>query len=507
MTCTRLSSPSRGATWAMLRNDDVKQLVPIILCGGSGTRLWPLSRVQMPKQFLPLLGADSLLHATLKRVARLQELPGLHGERCILVTHESYRFLVAEQLRSCGFTADVLLEPERRDTAPALTLAAHVVSARHPGALLWVLPSDQVFHDEHAFFRAMASAIDAADEDTPGAFGATIDSTCRSESALEVEESDGALRLVRLRRRVDNEAAATTDSPGRWLRNSGIYLLGARWWLDAARHLVPAMEDACGAATRELRQDLDFIRVGGAAFADSPSLCIEEAVMGRLASLPTPPRTRVTLLGTGWSDLATWPQVMAEFDADGDGNRCRGDVLTVTSRNNSVFSSHRLVSLVGVDGLVVVETPDAVLVTRPEQAHRIDRVVALLAERGRTEHIEHKRVHRPWGYYEGIDEGERFQVKHLFVNPGASLSLQLHHHRAEHWVVVHGTAEVTRGSEVFRLSENESTFVPLGARHRLHNPGKVPLEMIEIQSGNYLGEDDIVRFSDDYGRVPGEPAA
>ncbi|MBI2382272.1 MAG: mannose-1-phosphate guanylyltransferase/mannose-6-phosphate isomerase [Gammaproteobacteria bacterium] len=474
------------------------QLVPVILSGGAGTRLWPLSRELYPKQLLPLVGEQTLFQQTLLRLAGL---PGVAAP--LVVCNEEHRFLIAEQLRQLkSANGGILLEPEGRNTAPALTLAALEASREGADPLLLVMPADQVVQDVAAFQAAVQAARPAAAAGAIATFGIvpTTPHTGYGYIKRGQPRPDGSHGIERFVEKPDRHTAEAFLADGGYFWNGGLFLLRASVWLHALSQYAPAMLAACRAAHAGRTVDADFLRVDKAAFAACPSDSIDYAVMEHLPRGDGQIPGVVVPMAAGWSDLGAWSSVWEAHPADADGNVLRGDVIAQGAKNSLAFSESRLLALVGVENLVVVETADAVLVMHKDKAQDIKHVVQRLKEQNRPERSLHRRVFRPWGSYEGIDAGGRFQVKRIMVKPGASLSLQMHHHRAEHWVVVKGTAEVTHGEDVFLLSENESTFIPLGVKHRLKNPGAIDLEIIEVQSGSYLGEDDIVRFEDKYGR-------
>lgn len=479
------------------------KLQPVILSGGSGTRLWPLSREQYPKQLLPLTGEHTMLQATARRLdAFAGPLPV--SDQPIVVCNEEYRFITAEQMRSAGFpTRRIVLEPAGRNTAPALTLAALQASSEAADAVLLVMPADHVIRDLESFHAAIAAGIDAALEGAMVTFGIVPE---RAETGYgyirtAAASAEGVKSVLAFVEKPDLATAEAYVASGDYLWNSGLFMVRASVWLKAIAHFNPQMSEQCTAAFATAVQDADFVRVGREAFLASPSDSIDYAVMERLAGNPglgIP--ACVVPMSVGWSDVGAWDALWALADKDANGNAARGDVMFEDVRNTLVHASDRLVACLGVDDLIVVETPDAVMVARRDRTQDVKKIVTRLKTEGRSQAAAHRKIHRPWGFYDSIDAGERFQVKRIVVNPGASLSLQMHHHRAEHWIVVSGTALVTKGEEKFLLSENQSTYIPLGTTHRLENPGKVALEMIEVQSGSYLGEDDIVRFEDTYGR-------
>lgn len=480
--------------------DDVAVIAvqPVILSGGSGTRLWPLSRKAYPKQFLDLVDDSTLLQST---AARLDSLGGAADVRPpIVVCNEAHRFLVAEQLRESGHAAgNIVLEPLGRNTAPALTLAALDVADEDP--VLLVMPADHVIRDREAFARAVAAGLAHALAGKVVTFGIVPDSPqtgfgyIRAGAAVDA----ATLTLDAFVEKPDLETATRYLADGGYYWNSGIFLLKAKHWLDLIARFNPDIGTAVANAYTGGQRDLDFMRVDQPAFAQSPSDSIDYAVMEPLSREPG--ECLVVPLDAGWSDIGAWRALWEVLEHDDDDNARHGDVISFDSHNNLLHAHHRVLAVVGVDDLIVVETSDAVLVVHKDHAQDVKKITDQLEALGRCESEFHRRVHRPWGAFEGVDTGDRFQVKRLTVRPGASLSLQMHHHRAEHWVVVSGTARVTCDDREFLLSENQSTYIPIGMRHRLENPGTIPLEIIEVQSGSYLGEDDIVRFDDVYNRA------
>ncbi|MDR2015426.1 MAG: mannose-1-phosphate guanylyltransferase/mannose-6-phosphate isomerase [Azoarcus sp.] len=477
-------------------------LKTVILSGGSGTRLWPASRESYPKQLLPLTGDRSLFQETM---ARLEGFGGAIDSCPLVVSNEEYRFIIAEQFRQIGVKeACILLEPTGRNTAPAVTLAAleAVVAGEDP--VLLVMPADHVINDRTAFQQAAAEGARQAENGALVCFGVVPE---RAETgygyirAGDAIAGDGARELAEFVEKPDAETAMRYVASGAYFWNSGIFMFRASVWLAALAHFRPDIDRACRDAYAGRVKDADFLRVERAAFEACPSDSIDYAVMEKLRAAPQLGRGVVVPLEAGWSDVGAWDALWAVLPHDADGNVARGDALLHGSFGTLVYASHRLVAAVGCEDMVVVETADAVLVAPKKHAQDVRKAVERLKAEGRSHGRHHRKVFRPWGWYDSIDGGERFQVKRIVVNPGASLSLQLHHHRAEHWIVVRGTAEVQCGDETFLLSENESTYIPLGVRHRLSNPGCLSLEIIEVQSGSYLGEDDIVRFEDVYGRT------
>jgi mannose-1-phosphate guanylyltransferase/mannose-6-phosphate isomerase len=470
-------------------------LVPVILSGGAGTRLWPLSRELFPKQLLALVGPQTMLQATVQRLA------GLETAAPVVVCNEEHRFLVAEQLRSCGCQPGaIVLEPAGRGTAPAIALAAHVALAgAGADALLLVLPADHVIRDVTAFQSAVRSALVAAGAGRLVSFGIVPGSAETGYGYIRRGVAEGgAFRIAEFVEKPERERAARFVASGEYYWNSGMFLFRAGRYLEELDRHAPDIAAACRAAHAGIARDLDFTRVGAGSFAACRNDSIDYAVMERTDAAVVVP------LDAGWSDVGTWAALHEASGPDADGNVLRGDVLALDTRGSYVYSEDRLVTTLGVVDHVVVETKDAVLVAPRARAQDVKQLVARLKSEGRYEHSLHREVFRPWGSYDSIDSGERFQVKRLIVRPGGVLSLQMHHHRAEHWVVVSGTARITRGEETFLLEENQSTYIPIGVRHRIENPGRIPLHIIEVQSGTYLGEDDIVRFEDRYGRESGE---
>ena len=467
-------------------------LVPVILSGGAGTRLWPLSRELYPKQLLRLVAERTMLQET---VARTEGLPGLAPP--IVVCNENHRFMVAEQLRELGTAPQaIVLEPQGRNTAPAAAIAALLVSGgADADPVLLVLPADHVITDVPAFQAAVAVGRVAAESGSLVTFGVVPDRAETGYGYIRRGAGPGpAFSVAKFVEKPDSATARGYVESGEYYWNSGMFMFRASAYLAELGRYAPAMLAACRAALAAAGRDLDFLRLPAQEFASCPSDSIDYAVMERTD------RAVVVPLAAGWSDVGSWAALADALPRDAEGNVTAGDVLTEDSSGCYLHSTSRLVAAVGLRDHVVVETKDAVLVAPRDRVQDVKELVAELKARGRYETSLHREVYRPWGSYDSIDSGDRFQVKRLIVNPGATLSLQLHHHRAEHWVVVTGTAKVTRGDEVFTLSENESTYIPIGARHRIENPGKIPLHIIEVQSGTYLGEDDIVRFEDRYGR-------
>ena len=491
---------------------------PVVLSGGSGTRLWPLSREKYPKQLLPLIGEDSLLQATVRRT---EGIAGAVLAAPMVVCNEEYRFVIAEQLRLMGRPGTIVLEPTGRNTAPALTLAALAATRDGADPVLLVMPADHVITDNASFRTVVSHGAGLAAQGLVVTFGITP-STPETGYGY-IQAGDGfsgpgvssnqvdpiaAKLITRFVEKPNLETARSYLAQGSYLWNSGIFMMRASVWLAAMAECRADILAACSAAWEVGKRDGEFVRVGADAFSACPSDSIDYAVMERITAhsrnaapgasrLPT---GVVIPLQAGWSDVGAWDALWQVLPKDSAGNVVQGDVMLHDCSDTLALSDGRLVACVGVSNLVVVETPDAILVAHKDRTQDVKKIVDNLKQRGRTEGHIHRKVFRPWGWYDSVDAGARFQVKRIVVKPGGTLSLQMHHHRAEHWIVVSGTAKVTRGEETFLVSENESTFIPLGTTHRLENPGRVPLAMIEVQSGSYLGEDDIVRFEDVYGR-------
>ncbi len=472
-------------------------LTPVILSGGAGTRLWPLSRELYPKQLLALIGERTMLQQTVVR------LEGLGASAPVVVCNEAHRFLVAEQMRQLGVgPRATVLEPFGRNTAPAIALAAHAAleGAPHDGdgadPVLLVLPADHVIRDVAAFQHAVRVALGAAEQGQLVTFGIVPSAPETGYGYIQRGAPSGAVhRIGRFVEKPPVERAREFLASGDYYWNSGMFMFRARRYLQELERLAPQIAKACEAAFRGAKADLDFTRIDVKAFEPCPADSIDYAVMEKTSEAVVVP------LAAGWSDVGSWASLHQASEPDGHGNVSRGDVICEDSEGCYLYSESRLVSAVGLKDHIVVETKDAVLVAPKSRVQDVKKLVHRLKEQGRYEHSLHREVFRPWGSYDSIESGPRFQVKRLKVKPGATLSLQLHHHRAEHWIVVTGTARITRGDEVFLLEENQSTYIPIGVKHRIENPGKIPLHIIEVQSGSYLGEDDIVRFEDRYGRA------
>jgi len=469
-------------------------LWPVILSGGAGTRLWPRSRAALPKQFLSLVSEHTLLQDT---ALRLADSP-LAGDP-LVVCNDEHRFLLAEQLRRVGVRPRaVFLEPVARNTAPAIAVAAFAAADADPDTLLLVLPSDHLIGDRVAFHLAVERALPAARAGHLVTFGVRPSAPETGygyiQAGAALDANGACLAVTRFVEKPDLATALEYLRTGGYLWNSGMFLFKAGAFLAELLRLRPALHEASHRAWAQRTGDLDFQRLDPAAFAACPAESIDNAVMEHTR------KAAVVPADIGWSDVGSWNSLWEAQPKDPDGNVMKGDVIADASRNLLVSAESRLVVAIGVEELVIVETPDAVLVTHRDRTQQVKQMVERLATAGREEHLTHRKAFRPWGHYESIDGGKRFQVKRITVNPGGQLSLQMHHHRAEHWIVVSGTAKITRGDETLLLTENQSTYIPLGVTHRLENPGRIPLELIEVQSGAYLGEDDIVRFEDSYNR-------
>lgn len=468
---------------------------PVVLCGGSGTRLWPMSRGGYPKQYLKLTGDNTLVQET---VLRLRDIADVTSP--IVVTNNEQRFLVAEQLREIDVVSSaIVLEPVSRNTAPAIAVAALLAMRESPDSLLLVLPSDHVIKGEAAFVKAVEAAALLAKDNYLVTFGITPTEPhtgygyILSGAALDGEQSFAVDSFVE---KPNAETAAHFLAHGHYYWNSGMFVLKASTYMEELRRHEPEIAKQAQLSLEGAQRDNDFVRLEAESFSASPNISVDHAVMEK-----TKRAAVVAVADLGWHDIGTWTALANIAARDAQDNALMGDVLIEAVSNSYIRAEHRLVAAIGLENVVIVETADAVLVAHRDQAQNVRKIVAQLNSLGRRESLTHRRVVRPWGSYEGIDSGERFQVKRIVVSPGAQLSLQMHHHRAEHWTVVKGTALVTNGDKEIILTENQSTYIPLGVTHRLVNPGKIPLELIEVQSGAYLGEDDIVRFEDTYGRA------
>ena len=466
-------------------------MIPVILSGGSGTRLWPLSRSQYPKQFLPLVSDKTMIQETFCRLQGLGEL-----QAPIAVCNEDHRFMVAEQLREVNAEPHaIILEPIGRNTAPAVALAA---LAAPEDAVLLVLPSDHVILDVAVFQRAALQACNLAEQGYLVTFGIvpTHAETGYGYIKRSANLENGAYQVAAFVEKPDLVTAQTYVDDGTYLWNSGMFAFKAGIFLQELGKFNPKMLSVCQEAYAAAQVDVDFVRLKPEIFKACPSDSIDYAVMEKTE------KAMVIPLDAGWNDVGSWSALWDVTEKDSCGNAIRGDVLTVDTYNSFIHSENKLVAAIGVDNFVIVETDDAVMIAPKDRVQDVKLMVDQLKRAQRPEAEMHRKVYRPWGHYDSVDNGERHKTKRIVVKPGAKLSVQMHHHRAEHWVVVKGTALVSKGDETMLLTENQSTFIPLGIVHRLDNPGVIPLEMVEVQSGSYLGEDDIVRFSDQYGRAP-----
>lgn len=467
----------------------MNNILPVILSGGSGTRLWPLSREAYPKQFLPLVGDTTMLQATWQRVAAVA------GKRPIIVANQEHRFIVAEQLLQVGATPEaIILEPVGRNTAPAIAIAALEATKNGDDALLLVLPSDHVVRDEAIFHEAVKAAASIAADGKLVTFGVVPTGPETGYGYIKATAGNGPRAVERFVEKPDLDTAKAYLSTGEYYWNSGMFLFKASSYLSALEEFQPAMLAACREALEQAKRDEDFIRLDATTFAQCPSDSIDYAVMEKTKVAAVVP------LDAQWSDVGSWSALWEVTPRDEQGNAHHGDVIAIDCQDTYAYGQ-RLIAMIGLDNLVVVETDDAILISDKSRVQEVKAIVSALKREGRSQVTWHRKVYRPWGAYDSIDNGDRFQVKRITVKPGATLSLQMHHHRAEHWIVVSGTAKVTRDDETILLTENQSTYIPLGVKHRLENPGRLPLELIEVQSGSYLGEDDIVRFEDVYGRT------
>lgn len=485
------------------------KVLPVILCGGSGTRLWPLSRSGFPKQFLVLSGDDSkksLFQQAIERAQAAVRSYGAHGST-LIVTNDEHRFLALDQLRELkDIQGTLLLEPSGRNTAPALTLAALWALEQGEDPILLITPADQTIQNQMAFDKAMQAALAIAQRGAIAILGIIPSAPETGYGYIKAHaqgaQNHGGMVVERFVEKPDLATATQYLREGGYYWNGGMFVLKASVWLAALKEFRPDILEATTKAWQgkasDVNGDATFIRPDQALFSAIPSESIDYAVIEHC------PGSRFAIemvaLDAGWNDLGAWDAVWQVGNSDAHGNVTHGDIILDQTSNSLVYSSTRLVSAVGVDNLVIVETADAVLVADRKNSQEVKAIVKRLEQQGREEKNLHRKVNRPWGWYDSVDEGERFKVKRIQVKPGASLSLQMHHHRAEHWIVVKGIAEITNGDQVITLHENQSTYIPQGQTHRLANPGTIPLEIIEVQSGSYLGEDDIVRFEDTYGR-------
>lgn len=471
----------------------MSEIYPVILSGGSGTRLWPLSRQGYPKQFLPLFDDESLFQKTLLR------LKGIHFGNPVIVCNEEHRFLIAEQALKVKQTlTSIMLEPAARNTAPAIALAAFLLKDKgHQDDVMLALPSDHVIPNNKAFLDAVKIAHEAASKGKLVTFGIvpTHPETGYGYIKSSTQNNGDVFDVESFVEKPSEDLAKQYITNGNYYWNSGMFMFKVSTFLEELMTYEPEIYHACEEAVSLAKNDLDFCRVDKAAFENCPSNSIDYAVMEKTKNAVIIP------LDAGWSDVGAWHAVWELLDKDTDGNAGHGDFVTHLSKNNYVHSGHRLVTLLGVENLMVIETSDAILVADKTKAQEVKKIVDYLKSKDRSEATTHRKVYRPWGAYDSVDNGQRFQVKHITVKPGEKLSLQLHHHRSEHWVIVSGTAKVRIGDETKMVSENESVYIPIGAVHSLENPGKLPLELIEVQTGSYFGEDDIIRLEDRYGRT------
>ena len=466
-------------------------MTPVILSGGSGTRLWPLSRGHYPKQFLPLVTKNTMLQETM---LRLNGIPDLKSP--IAVCNEDHRFMMAEQLWEIGIKpGKILLEPAGKNTAPAVTLAA--LSADSKDEVLLVLPADHVISDIAAFHAAIQEAEALAKQGNLVTFGIipTHPETGYGYIMRDSAKIGPAYKVAAFVEKPDMATAKNYLKSGDYLWNSGMFAFTAGSFLKELEKFNPAILKTCSEALRNAQTDLDFTRLDKTVFAACPADSIDYAIMEKTDKAVVVP------LNAGWNDVGSWSSLWDVTEKDESGNAINGDVITVDAKNSYLHSDDKLIAAIGIENLVVIDTKDALMIAPKDRVQDVKLVVDQLKKQQRKEVEEHRKAYRPWGHYDSVDAGERHQTKRIIVKPGAKLSLQKHHHRAEHWVIVKGTALVTRGEEQVLLSENESTYIPLGMVHRLENPGVIPLEIVEIQSGSYLGEDDIIRFDDTYGRV------
>jgi len=469
-------------------------IYPFILSGGSGTRLWPLSRKAYPKQFLALTGGDkSLFQMSCERfVAPQFAAPTILGG-------DDHRFIIAEQMRELGIKpATIVLEPMGRNTAPAAAIAALLAAERSDDALLLLAPSDHVIADAEAFRETVLRGVPAAQAGALITFGVKPSGPNTGYGYIEAEGAGDALKVRRFVEKPDQAKAESYVVSGNFYWNAGIFLMSARALIAAFEAYAPDILEGCRRTLMRAQVDLDFLRLDTQTYGAIPDISIDYAIMEKAENVACVP------LAAQWSDLGSWPAIWDVLDKDTDGNAAQGDVIFQNTKGSYAYSENACLCLIGLEDVLVVATKDAILVASKEHAQEVKNVVEKLKQNDRPEIIFHKRVYRPWGWFEGLDRDKRFQVKRIMVNPGAQLSLQSHHHRAEHWIVVEGTLEVTIDNQIKLLNENQSTYIPLGARHRLANPGKIPAYLIEVQSGSYLGEDDIVRYEDIYGRAAAE---
>ena len=479
----------------------ITNITPVILCGGTGSRLWPLSRSSYPKQFITLTDSESLFQKAISRISNFKN-PSFNINDPLVVMNEEHRFIALEQLNELNFTsAKLLLEPVGKNTAPALTIAAMQVIEDQEDSILVVIPADQIIRDSNAFLDALNSSINAANEEKIVIMGLVPDRAETGYGYIKYNQKKGnfdEFDVIQFVEKPSKDKAKEYFESKDYLWNSGMFVVRANFWLETIKSLRSDIFKETFNAFQGMTKDNNFIRPNKQIFSKIPSESIDYAVIEKCNAANIP--LKVVPLETSWNDLGSWDSLWSFEDKNEKGNVIQGDIIVEDTKNSIIHSSHRLVGAVGMENVAIIETADAVLVTNRKNSQGVKDIVAKLTSQKRSEGIHHSKVHRPWGWYMTVDEGANFKVKRIQVNPGASLSLQKHSKRAEHWVVVKGTAKVTKGDKDTILKENESTFIPLGELHRLSNPKKIPLEIIEVQSGNYLGEDDIERIDDNYGR-------
>ena len=464
------------------------QIIPVILSGGSGTRLWPLSRKQHPKQYLSLADEQTMLQATIQRLQGLENLA-----TPIVICNQEHRFLVAEQLQQINIEKPtIILEPEGKNTAPAIAAAAHYIK----DGLMLVLPADHIIQDIQAFHQTIKIAIKQAEQDKLTTFGITPTEPNTGYGYIEKfsEMEDHACKIKRFVEKPNLKTAKQYLEDGNYLWNSGMFLFTAQNYLKELNKYNPQISESCKQAVEKAKQDYDFLRLDPTAFSESPADSIDYAVMEKTENAVVVP------LDAEWNDIGNWSALYQIGEKDKNNNVIKGNAITTETSNSYINANHHMIATIGVDNLIIVDTADATLVASKDKTQQVKQIIEQLQQQNRTEEQLHRKVYRPWGWYDTIDNGHRFKVKRICVNPGATLSLQKHYHRAEHWIVVKGTAQIINGEQKELLNENQSTYIPIGTSHRLENPGKLPLEMIEVQSGSYLEEDDIERLDDNYGR-------
>jgi mannose-1-phosphate guanylyltransferase/mannose-6-phosphate isomerase len=479
----------------------ITNITPVILCGGTGSRLWPLSRSSYPKQFITLTDSESLFQKAISRISNFKN-PSFNINDPLVVMNEEHRFIALEQLNELNFTsAKLLLEPVGKNTAPALTIAAMQVIEDQEDSILVVIPADQIIPDSNVFLEALNNSIDAANEEKIVIMGLVPDRAETGYGYIKYNQKKGnfdEFDVIQFVEKPSKDKAKEYFESKDYLWNSGMFVVRANFWLETIKSLRLDIFKETFNAFQGMTKDNNFIRPNKQIFSKIPSESIDYAVIEKCNAANIP--LKVVPLETSWNDLGSWDSLWSFEDKNEKGNVMQGDIIAEDTKNSIIHSSHRLVGAVGMENVAIIETADAVLVANRKNSQGVKDIVRKLTSQKRSEGIHHSKVHRPWGWYMTVDEGANFKVKRIQVNPGASLSLQKHSKRAEHWVVVKGTAKVTKGDKDMILKENESTFIPLGELHRLSNPKKIPLEIIEVQSGNYLGEDDIERIDDNYGR-------